>query len=300
MIYDCFTFFNELDLLEIRLNVLNPYVDKFVIVEATRTQNNKDKVSYYELNKERYKAFEDKIIHVVLDKYPETIDQWTIENLQRNYIMQGLKDCNDDDVIIISDLDEIPNPKLIKKHYKKGRITAFDLNCFNYFLNNYTQGQKWTHGPKILSYCDLKTILSKDRKLELNRYGIDPNVNEINTPCMVRLYYGPLQKHIKNAGWHFSNIGKKECMEKKVSACESKFKVMTEEDYKKMSTKTKFGQSDLVPVKLNAFFPDYLVKNKVLYEHLLLEGRLRNIYSTRLIGYIKHLRNKVINKMIKK
>ena len=77
MIYDCFTFFNELDLLEIRLNILNDYVDKFVLVEATRTQNNKEKKLYYEENKERFAKFKDKVIHgelVKLDSIKESRD----------------------------------------------------------------------------------------------------------------------------------------------------------------------------------------------------------------------------------
>lgn len=116
MLYDCFTFFNELDLLEIRLNILNDSVDKFVIVEATRTQNNKEKCLYFEENKARFAKFEDKIIHVVVKEFPQKLEQWTIENYQRNEIMRGLVNCKDDDVIIISDLDEIPNPKYIKKY----------------------------------------------------------------------------------------------------------------------------------------------------------------------------------------
>lgn len=113
MVYDCFCFYNELDLLEIRLNILNGCVDKFVLVEATRTQRNNPKPLYFAENKERYKKFEDKIIHLVLDEYPEHIEQWTIENLQRNYIMKGLEQCSDDDIILISDLDEIPRPEYI-------------------------------------------------------------------------------------------------------------------------------------------------------------------------------------------
>ncbi|MGN1154117.1 MAG: hypothetical protein ACI4S3_08815 [Candidatus Gastranaerophilaceae bacterium] len=95
MIYDCFTFFNELDLLEIRLNILNDVVDKFVLVEATKTFTGQDKPLYYNDNKEKFSAFNAKIIHVVVDDYPsiglETA--WGYENWQRNCISRGLNNA---------------------------------------------------------------------------------------------------------------------------------------------------------------------------------------------------------------
>lgn len=66
------------------------------------------------------------------------LGNWTIENSQRNYIMKGLEGCKDDDIIIISDLDEIPRPALIKKLYNPNKIIAFDCDVYTYFLNNYT------------------------------------------------------------------------------------------------------------------------------------------------------------------
>jgi beta-1,4-mannosyl-glycoprotein beta-1,4-N-acetylglucosaminyltransferase len=88
MIYDCFTFFNELDILEIRLNILKNVVDKFVLVEATRTHQGKEKPLYFSENKARYKEFEDKIIHIVIDEYPpyEGKSAWVLERYQRDMI----------------------------------------------------------------------------------------------------------------------------------------------------------------------------------------------------------------------
>src|SRR5690349_24880068 len=119
MTYDCFTFFNELDLLEIRLNVLNPVVDKFVLVESTRTFQNKPKPLYFQQNATRFSAFKDKIIHIVVDQFPDFGDwteanSWTLEHHQRNSINRGLTRCTRDDVVIISDLDEIPRPETIR------------------------------------------------------------------------------------------------------------------------------------------------------------------------------------------
>ena len=86
MIYDCFTFFNEFDLLEIRLNELDSVVDKFVLVEATKTFSGKDKPLYFNENKNKFNKFLNKIIHVIVDEYPNLNGDWVIENHQRNEI----------------------------------------------------------------------------------------------------------------------------------------------------------------------------------------------------------------------
>ena len=91
MIFDCFTFNDELELLEIRLNVLKDVVDRFVLVEATKTFTNKSKPLIYEENKDRFKEFADKIIHIVVDDFPDDDNPWARENWQRNKIMEGLK-----------------------------------------------------------------------------------------------------------------------------------------------------------------------------------------------------------------
>ena len=88
MIIDCFPFFNELDILDIRLNVLNDCVDKFVLVEASKTQSLLDKPFYFEENKERFKPFLDKIVHVKVDEHPN-VGGGAMENFQRNRISLG-------------------------------------------------------------------------------------------------------------------------------------------------------------------------------------------------------------------
>lgn len=108
MTYDCFPFFNELDILEIRLNTLDKHVDKFVLVEASKTQSLLDKPYFFEENKARYSKFLNKIIHVKVSDNPD-LPGWVMENHQRNCITRGLVDCNGEDTILISDVDEIPN-----------------------------------------------------------------------------------------------------------------------------------------------------------------------------------------------
>ena len=110
-VYDCFTFFNELDLLDIRLHELDPVVDYFVIVEATKTHSGQPKPLMFSQNRHNYAAFSNKIIHVVVDDMPPVIDgdRWPLENHQRRCIARGLTACCGRDIIAISDLDEIPD-----------------------------------------------------------------------------------------------------------------------------------------------------------------------------------------------
>ena len=108
MIYDCFGFFNELDLMEIRLNVLKDVVEKFVLVEAGETHSRKTKPLYFKENAARFAEFRDRIVYVGIERFPDVcVTDWARENYQRNAIADGLKGAKDDDVLV-SDLDEIP------------------------------------------------------------------------------------------------------------------------------------------------------------------------------------------------
>ena len=137
MVYDCFQFFNELDILKLRLHIMNPVVDRFVISEATETFSGNPKPLYYEENKEMFAEFADKIIHVVVDDTPPgyTHDR---DTFQKNAVGRGLKDCTDEDIIIFSDLDEIPNPEKIKEilqNFDSTKIYHFAQRLFYCYLN---------------------------------------------------------------------------------------------------------------------------------------------------------------------
>jgi beta-1,4-mannosyl-glycoprotein beta-1,4-N-acetylglucosaminyltransferase len=127
-IYDCFYFFDELDLLEIRLNILDNYVDQFVLVEAKETFNGKPKPLFYEQNKDRYTKWNHKIKHYVVEDFPNNriiLEKalaspntgnkehwWVREFYQKESLINALTDCSDDDLIFISDVDEIWNPDI--------------------------------------------------------------------------------------------------------------------------------------------------------------------------------------------
>lgn len=210
MVYDCFIFFNELDLLEIRLNELNDVVDKFVLVEADRTFQNTPKPFIFEENKERFAPFLDKIIHIKLTKYPLFIpiinpfSPWKIEFFQRDSVVKGLANCKPDDIILISDVDEIPNAEVIKNRLAKGvdKIYGLKMDMFMYFLNNrlvYDGGSNMTkeeskdgiwHCTAMLPYKLLKKKPFKIRKT-----------------IMRTRRRGEVYEIIPHAGWHFTYVG---------------------------------------------------------------------------------------------
>ena len=109
MIYDCFSYWDEDLLLDLRLNILDNYADYFVIVEGNKTWQNNPKKLRFEIDK--FKKFKNKIIYVPVTDLPDGEDPYLRENYQRNAIVNGLNNANDNDLIIISDLDEIPDPK---------------------------------------------------------------------------------------------------------------------------------------------------------------------------------------------
>lgn len=198
MIYDCFAFFNELDLLEIRLNELDAVVDKFVIVEATRTFQKQPKPLYFELNKQRFEKFLPKIIHVVVSKYPGFFAKFRVptprdyDNYQKEFILQGIKGASAEDVIIVSDIDEIPRPEKIIEYKNQPGYKVFEQEFFYYYLNciciksgNAAEHDLW-RGPVMLKKKDISTI----RKVRSLRGKEGPNITIV-----------------RNGGWHYSYMG---------------------------------------------------------------------------------------------
>ena len=208
-IYDCFQFFNEETILDLRLNILNDLVNFFVIVESTTDhQGNKKKINF---NINQFKKFKEKIIHIIVDdtldiiKKPHIGQNSLVERHQRNSIMRGLKNCSDDDLVIISDVDEIPDLRKLSLFNKKNRYAVFAQRKFDYKLNllNETEGD-W-HGSKI---CLKKNLKSPQwlRDLKFKKYPfwrID-KVRDIQI--------------IKDGGWHFSYLQSPKNLLKKISS----------------------------------------------------------------------------------
>ena len=281
MIYDCFPFFNELDLLEIRLNVLNPVVDKFVLVEATSTFTGKAKPLYFEENKERFAPFADKIIHVVCDEDFSAIDNpWIIEFIQKNYISKGLSDARPDDVIMISDLDEIPRPEKILEYKDKPGIKCFQNNFYYYYLNYLcVEEPVWFKGTRMLKFKDFAHGLD-GVKVKMNS-KLPAEYCAATTPSKIRYYKkGPW---VHNGGWHFSYLGGAKAIQQKIlSISHSEFHKEEFTDLAKIEARVKNGD-DLFgrgkhfrAVAVGADFPKYIIENKDKYQNLIMESeRLR-------------------------
>ena len=207
-IVDCFMFYNELDLLNYRFNLLNDIVDWFVVVEATHTHSGKEKPLWYEDNKIFFEAFHHKIIHVVVDdfpyKYPQINyqqgQQWKNEHFQRDAISRGLNTIkgmlSGDDVMTITDLDEIPDPRTLAK-IKAGEVTVsgglkkLEMDFYYYNLNTKQQS-KW--------------VLAKIATVgEFNSWGKTcTDLRHTNADT------------ISNGGWHLSYFGDSNFIKNKI------------------------------------------------------------------------------------
>ena len=210
-IIDSFMFFDENMLLDLRLNILNKYVSKFIICEATYNHNGKPKKLNFDIN--NFLKFKTKIEYIVLDKKPSNLkvidskdDKETMEskildnalireNFQRNFINSKFKDLDDEDLILINDLDEIPNLENFK--YEK-KITIFK-QMMNYYKFNLTYPNFSWSGSKI---CKKKDFINPQwlRNIKTKRYPLW-RVDILFS----KKRYNKIQI-INNGGWHFTNI----------------------------------------------------------------------------------------------
>ena len=200
MIVDCFTFWNELDILEIRLNELYDTVDKFVIVEASRTQTLLPKPYYFEENKQRYSKFLDKIIHIKVENHPDNgSNLWNMENFQRNSITNGTNQLNlsDEDIILISDLDEIPRASILTKlkDHSSLEYASLEMMFSAYFLNLKSSHRNW-----------IGTVAVKNKIYKQHNPQFFRNIKD-RLPVIV------------NGGWHFSWCGGYEQIHAKAHSC---------------------------------------------------------------------------------
>ena len=200
-IIDAICFFNEHDLLEIRLEELYDVVDRFIICESTVTHSNKPKPLYFSANRERYKKYLDKIQVVIYDNTSKT-DSWEIENEQRRRIIEKLNDLDDDDIVMISDADEIPKKQIVmqlkNKAYEEFPVTlTYDTFCGS-ILNQYET-------PENHKYNTCTVCL---------KYGIIRENNDLQHYTKNRMHFN----QILHSGWHFTSMGGPEKMVKKLES----------------------------------------------------------------------------------
>lgn len=139
MIFDCVPFFNELDILKLRMEILDPYVDYFVLEESTVTFSGEDKKMIFAQNRQLFDKFKDKIRYVAVTDSPMSgVTTHERDKYQKNQLIRALSDCRPEDIIIFSDVDEIPNPDTLLQvieHFDAGKIYHLAQRMFYCFLN---------------------------------------------------------------------------------------------------------------------------------------------------------------------
>lgn len=296
-IYDCFIFFNELDLLELRLNILNDYVDYFVIVESAITFQGEDKEFIFEKNKSRFAKLENKIIHFTVEKYefdfanlpyikkPESADDivlnkiykfiddcphfdkktqfwWGNDFFQRECIWRALAVAKPsaDDLIIISDVDEIPNPETlvkIKHEILPGSLISLRQKEFCYYLNYY-HNSDWI-GTCCFLYASFQDVSLNSIRFSTKRdEGLSPQI-------------------INNGGWHFTSMGSVDAIKKKIMSWGHK-ELNTEATLKGVEYNVRhgydifrrpgFGKLVYLPIE-RGVLPEFLVENVSMFSNLI-------------------------------
>ena len=225
-IFDCFMFYDEDLLLDLRLNILDQHVDFFVIVESKYFHNGKERQLKFDIKK--YKKFENKIIYIVHDNEPAKIhklnqgdDEGTKsykliinahlrENDQRNHISKGLNNAKDDDLILISDVDEIPNFESIDLKKIKNQIIMFEQTIFYYKLNRYLPNFTWygTKGCKK-KYLKNPQWLRNIKSKKFLFWRLDTLFSDTK---YINKYF------VNDGGWHFSNLKNAEGLDFKLKS----------------------------------------------------------------------------------
>ena len=262
---DCFMYFDEDLVLDIRLNTLGEKVDKFIIAEATRDHAGKEKKLNFKI--ENFSKFKNKIKYMVVDDLPQNVrspkkgwhENHTRDQFQRNSLERGYKDFNDNDLIMISDIDEIPNPNKIKEFKIENKFACFLQKNFQSKLNLLNTTDGYWPGTKICKKKDLKSPQWL-RNLKTKKKPIwkifKRNVQLIN-----------------DGGWHFSFLKNPESIKKKIisySHQEYNTKEYTNVqsiENKILSGKDLFNRKIIYKkVEVDDSFPKYIVKNKKLFK----------------------------------
>lgn len=246
-IYDCFTFFNELDILDARLHEMSPVVDRFVLVEATRTFTGKPKPLYFKENESRFSEFLPKIEHIICE-FPADLSRmlgkkcpnyaWAREHYQRNQFSRGLQRAMEDDLIIVSDVDEIIREDTLRAAVSKrhsGELTVFTMPVYSHYVNRRVNSPAWELGPRMVEYRwfpgGQKTRTTKLHASKRMRGTLAGKIHTRAWNAVFRCIPGPVVE-VPNSGWHLSSIGGWESYREKIAAY-SHFELTESEAFKR-------------------------------------------------------------------
>jgi beta-1,4-mannosyl-glycoprotein beta-1,4-N-acetylglucosaminyltransferase len=281
-IYDCFLYFNEDTILDIRLNTLNEFVDKFVIVEATRDHAGRSKKLNFNIN--HFRKFKKKIIYIIVNDLPiiaKSIKKgWhpnhSRDQYQRNCISRGLLNASDNDLILISDLDEIPNLTNLKNSLEKNKIVFFRQKCFIYKLNlsiicnkeeQVICNSRYIEG--IGTVAALKKNFKspqhlRDLRNKVQKYIFRQKKNFFSSQFFLFRPY-----IIENGGWHFTYINTPKLIIHKIESF-AHGELATESNTNINIIRSRISKDvdpfkpdrKLEKIKIDKSFPDWIIKNK--------------------------------------
>ena len=283
MVFDCIPFFNEIDILKMRLNILSPYVDKFIIEEATITFSGEKKELCFEKNRDKFREFLDKIIYIVVDDTPMDVTTHERDYYQKNRLIEGLRDAGagEGDIIIFGDVDEIPAPEAIKKLLKdfdKTKVYHFAQRNFYGFLN-----MEDVSGNLLSITGDFPGIPDGERKWLGTKAT---SLQNIPAEGIVRLrdlikVTDERSVRIDNGGWHFSYMGG-EHETNPVKRIGVKVKAAAHQEYndREILAETMdrlvlgqdiFGRdARFKRVEIDGSYPEYIRKNLSEYDYLVM------------------------------
>lgn len=275
MIYDCFLFNNELEVLEIRLNELSDVVDKFVLVESTVTHTNKAKKLVFSQNKQKFKKFKDKIIHIVVKDTPDVTLPWIVNDFQFCQMMRGLKNCKPKDLIIFGDMDEIPKKEKIEEYNDgKNNLKIFEQQLCFYYLNNFEYANPSWLGTRMTTFSHFKAL---------------------QTPWIAK--FSKYDVKIQDAGWHFSYIGD-------IKRIQAKIETMTHQELNNARFNTPEGikkaiveQKDIFDLGYRfkavdlSYLPEYVIDNPNKFSKYILNNDNGKLNNKMYIGYLNFKKN---------
>jgi beta-1,4-mannosyl-glycoprotein beta-1,4-N-acetylglucosaminyltransferase len=276
-IYDCFPFYNELDLLELRLQELYDHVDHFVLVEGNTTFTNLPKPFYFEQNQSRYQKYLDKIIHVKVTDMPGSSDAWVNDIFQRNCINRGIVDAADDDIIMVSDLDELIRPSVVDQMRQDHDINIWGLRMplfnfrFNYMLTTADCYAVWSVAAR-------RSVMPPADELRAQRFVLH-NFTEGYRDNSIRL--------VEHAGWQFTYLGDTDFARNKIqSFAHTETNIPEIVDQLDVDRSIQHGdgvvhdpQYRYSPVRLDEYFPATLLANVGKYQNHIIADADKQVFD---------------------
>ena len=264
-IYDCITFYDENFLTNLRFEILDKEVDYFIVCESKFDHKGKPKPLNFSLKNQK---FQNKVKHLIIEEqFPDLSNGWLAEEYQREKIFEALNDAHDEDYIMYSDSDEIPNPRKLNDLKLENKFAIFLQDFYVYKINIFNSHETPWEGTRLCKKKFLKSfshlrkkILKKNITKPFWKIGVEKNI-----------------KIIQNGGWHFNNLYSLELIKKKIMTFpHSEYQVEEFTNIEKIKKRID-NLEDLFDrgykfekVSLNDTFPEFIIENQHLFKDYIL------------------------------